>query len=93
MREKETEQKLVREVKKLGGICPKFTSPGTDGMPDRIILLPEGKMAFAELKAPGKKPRVMQLKRIKQLKDLGFKCFVIDRPEQIEEILKITGGE
>ena len=49
MKEKYIEQKLVTAIKKLGGICPKFTSPGLDGVPDRLVLLPGGKMAFIEL--------------------------------------------
>ena len=52
MREKIIVQKLVTAVKKHGGICPKFTSPGFDGMPDRLLLLPHGKFAFVEVKAP-----------------------------------------
>lgn len=55
--EKEIEEKLRLSVKEHGGIALKFTSPGFDGMPDRLILLPNGKMAFAELKSLGKKPR------------------------------------
>lgn len=51
MREKFIEQRLVREVKACGGICPKFVSPGMDGMPDRLSLLPDGRMAFVEVKA------------------------------------------
>ena len=54
MLEKYIEKKLVAEVKKMEGIAAKFVSPGLDGMPDRIVLLPHGKMAFIELKAPGK---------------------------------------
>ena len=53
MREKTIEQKLVTAVKKHGGICPKFVSPGFDGMPDRLVLLPHGRFAFVEVKAPG----------------------------------------
>ena len=63
MREKAIEQKLTLMVKKQGGICPKFVSPGFDGMPDRIVLLPGGCMAFVEVKAPGKKPRALQTSR------------------------------
>lgn len=87
MREKEIEQKLVREVKGRGGICPKFVSPGFDGMPDRIILLPHSKMAFAELKAPNQNPGALQVSRHKLLRTLGFKVYVIDSPSQIGEIL------
>ena len=86
-REKVTELKLVREVKLRGGICPKFTPPGYDGMPDRIALLPEGRMAFVEVKAYGEKPRPLQLARHRLLRSLGFKVYVLDDPEQIGGIL------
>ena len=87
MLEKYIEKKLVTEVKKMGGIAAKFVSPGLDGMPDRLVLLPYGKMAFVELKAPGKKPRLLQIRRIKQLQKLGFACYVIDDVKQIGGIL------
>ena len=92
MKEKQIEQKLVRAVMAMGGLCPKLVSPGMDGMPDRMVLLPGGRMAFAELKAPGRKPRPLQLRRMAQLSRLGFLVYVIDGPEQINEILKTIGG-
>ncbi len=88
MREKDVEQKLVKAVKKIGGVCPKFVSPGFDGMPDRIILLPSGKLAFAELKAPGEKPRPLQMARHRMLRKLGFKVYVIDGTEQIGGVIR-----
>ena len=87
MREREIEQKLVDTVKKHGGICPKFVSPGFSGMPDRIVLLPKGKFAFVELKAPNKKPRPLQVARHKLLMGLGFRVYVIDGIEQIGGII------
>lgn len=87
MYEREIERKLVAKTKTVGGIAPKFTSPGFDGMPDRIILLPNGKMAFAELKAPGKKPRPLQEARHNLLRRLGFKVYVIDGVEQIGSVI------
>ncbi len=87
MREKQIEQKLVQAVRKSGGMCLKFVSPNFDGMPDRLIILPGGKIAFAELKAPGKKPRPLQIARHNALMKLGFRVFVIDSAEQIGEIL------
>lgn len=87
MREKIVEQKLVMAVKSRGGMAPKFTSPGMSGMPDRLVLLPGGRMAFAELKAPGKKPRALQLARHRMLQQLGFNVYVIDRIEQIGSVL------
>ena len=85
--EKQIEQSLVKAVKNMGGIAPKFVSPGFDGMPDRLVLLPGGVMAFAELKAPGKKPRPLQLARHRLLRELGFKVYVIDDIAQIGGML------
>ena len=93
MREKQIEQKLVLAVKRRGGICPKFVSPGFDGMPDRIILLPGGRLGFAEVKAPGRKPRPLQETRHGLLRRLGFKVYVLDNAGQIEEILREIGGD
>ena len=87
MTEKYIEQKLVKAVKEMGGIAPKFTSPGLDGVPDRIILLPMGRIAFVELKAPGKKMRPLQVRRKRQLEGLGFVVYCIDGVEQIGGIL------
>ena len=87
MLEKQIEKKLVDAVRNAGGICPKYVSPGMDGMPDRLVLMPGGRLAFAELKAPGKKPRPLQLHRHSQLRSLGFQVFVVDAPEQIKEVL------
>jgi hypothetical protein len=87
MREKEIEKKLTLEAKKRGGLAVKFVSPGFDGMPDRIVLMPEGKMAFVEVKAPGKRPRPLQMARHKLLRALGFLVFVLDNESQIGGIL------
>ena len=86
-REKQVEQALVKETRQSGGMCPKLVSPGTDGMPDRLVLLPEGHMGFVEVKVPGKKPRPLQQKRHEQLRNLGYTVAVLDDPQQIPEIL------
>lgn len=90
--EKQIEHALTLMVKARGGIAPKFVSPSFAGMPDRLVLLPGGVFAFAELKAPGMKPRALQLARHRLLKDLGFKVYVIDGIEQIEEVLNEIAG-
>jgi hypothetical protein len=79
MLEKEIEQQYVNLIKAKGGIALKFVCPGFAGMPDRIILLPGGEMYFVEFKAPGKKPRPLQLSRHRMLRKLGFKVYVIER--------------
>lgn len=87
MREKAIERKLLMAVKSLGGIAPKFTSPGFDGMPDRIVLLPGAHMAFVEVKATGKSPRSIQLARHDLLRRLGFLVYVLDNDKQIGDLL------
>lgn len=87
MREKEIEKKLALEAKKLGGLAVKFVSPGFDGLPDRILLMPGGKIAFVEVKAPGKHPRPLQMARHKLLRGLGFSVFILDDESQIGGIL------
>ncbi len=85
--ENRIERHLAMSVKKMGGMAVKFVSPGLDGVPDRIVLLPGRKMAFVELKAPGEKPRPLQEKRKRQLEALGFPVYVIDGMEQIGGVL------
>ena len=93
MREKTIEQKLVRATKAAGGIAPKFVSPGFDGMPDRLIILPGGRIGFVEVKAPGKKPRPLQISRHDLLRRLGCRVYVLDDTGQIETILREIGGD
>ena len=93
MREKTIEQKFRKAVRDAGGVALKFTSPGFDGVPDRLALLPGGRMAFVEIKAPGEKPRPLQLARHWMLRRLGFKVYVLDAAEQIEKIISEIGGD
>ena len=87
MREKTIEALLVKKVKAKGGLALKFICPGLNGVPDRLVLLPGGKFAFIELKAPGEKMRPLQVKRKRQLESLGFLVYCIDGAEQIGVIL------
>lgn len=87
MREKVIEHKLSEAVRHAGGLALKFISPGFNGVPDRLLLLMGGKVAFVEVKAPGEKPRPLQLHRIAQLRKLGFRVYVLDDVEQIPILL------
>lgn len=88
MREKVIEHHLVMETEKAGGKALKFVSPSFAGMPDRLILLPDGKMGFVEVKAPGQKPRPLQLKRHAMLRKMGYPVFVLDAVTEIPEVLE-----
>lgn len=85
--EQKIEQKLVQMVRKAGGQCYKFTSPGTAGMPDRCVILPGGRIAFVEIKAPGQKPRPLQQRRHQQLQALGVMVHTLDNPNHIQDLI------
>ena len=74
MQEREIENRLVQRIKAMG----------TDGVPDRICLLPEGRVIFVELKAPGKHLRPLQILRKQQLEKLGFPVYCLDSAEQVD---------
>lgn len=91
--EKQIEQRLSAAVKKSSGLALKFVSPSFAGMPDRLVLLPDEKMAFVEVKVLGKKPRPLQVKRHEMLRALGFQVFVLDCASDIPGVMeKIAKG-
>lgn len=85
--EKDIEHKLVVMTKRRGGIALKFVSPSFNGMPDRLVLMKKGRCGFVEVKAPGCKPRPLQVSRHEMLRRLGFKVYVLDDVNQIGGIL------
>ena len=87
MLERDIEKYLVTKVKALGGQALKFTSPGNAGVPDRIVLLPGGRVIFVELKQPGKKPTALQRVVMAKLRGLGFRATWTDSKEGVDEIL------
>lgn len=86
MLESYLEKKFAEAIKKTGSLPLKFTSPAMAGVPDRIVLIPGGKVIFAELKKPGEKLRPLQLKRKKDFEALGFQVEVVDSIKRIEEV-------
>lgn len=88
MRESTIEKAFVDAVHAEGGMAMKFTSQTMNGVPDRLILFKIGKCAFVELKAPGKQMRPLQRKRRKELEELGFPVFCVDRMEQIQPVIE-----
>lgn len=87
MLEKTIEKGLRKAVIEKGGLCLKFVSPSVAGVPDRLVLMPYGKLGFVEVKQKGQQPRSLQLMRMKQLSKLGYPCFVLDEVEQIGGII------
>lgn len=91
-REKDIERKLKREVERNDGICFKFLS-SVSGVPDRLILLPGGRMFFVETKRRGEKPRPLQERQIKKIRDLGFEVYVLDDEKEIRDLVMEEGGD
>lgn len=87
MLERSVERKLVREAEKRGALALKGEKLGS-GYPDRILLARVGRIAFAELKAPGEEPTDIQDLRIRRLRGLGFRVEVLDHPDQVVPFLE-----
>lgn len=77
MKESEIEKKFRLMIERHGGVARKWVSPGQSGVPDRIVLLPGGRISFVELKKPGGVVSKLQLKQISRLEELGFHCAVV----------------
>lgn len=87
MRESSIEKRLCSAVKDRGGLALKLPGCSLAGVPDRLVLLPGGKVGFVETKARGGKPRPLQLKRHERLREMGFPVFVLDATKAIARCL------
>lgn len=88
MRESQIEAYLRNRVRKIGGAAFKFVSPGHAGVPDRLVCLPGGKVIFVELKAPGKKPTLLQLNCHRKLRNLGLQVWVVDSKTEVDRFIE-----
>lgn len=88
MKEYAVEKYLILVTRAHGGMCLKFISPGIAGVPDRIVILPDGKIGFAEMKAPGKKPRRLQRAVIRDLYRQGCRVATIDNLKSAEGFIR-----
>lgn len=86
--EKKLERRLVTEIKRRGGIAIKLTSQFSKGEPDRLCLIPDEPAFFVEVKSTGEKPTPIQLHRHKKIREIGFKVFIIDSTEKLENLLR-----
>ena len=87
MKESVVEAALVERARALGGIAMKFTSPGRNGVPDRIVILPGGRLVFVELKGHGGRLSPGQVREHARLRELGQVVVVVDSVEQVEGFL------
>lgn len=89
--EKVIERYLCDVIKKLGGVCLKYSNPGAIGYPDRVALMPEGRCYWFELKSRGHKPSKVQSVRFKQMESIGHHVYVVDSKPSIDSTFKKLG--
>ena len=92
MQESSIERKLVDGVKKLGGLCLKFESPGSPGVPDRIIITKDGQIIFVELKADWGRLEKIQKYRIEEMKKRHAYVRVVKGLDEVKALLEELGG-
>lgn len=88
LKESTIEAKLVRKVRELGGLCYKFVSPGNPGVPDRLIILPEGRVVFAELKTEIGRLANIQKWQLEELRKRGADVRVLKGLDQVMDFLQ-----
>ena len=88
IRERDVEQYLLKQCRAHNLLCLKFTSPGRAGVPDRIIVGPRSTV-FVEVKAPGCKPRPLQLATFAKIEAFGGLVFVIDSYRDVNELMSL----
>ena len=87
MSERDIEQRLVREVRKMGGEAFKWVSPGNDGVPDRIVMFP-GLIIFVELKADRGRLSSVQKVQIRRIQKLGQDVEVVQGMDELDQFLE-----
>lgn len=85
--EKFIERYLCSEVESRGGLALKYSNQGAMGYPDRLCVIPGGRVFWVEVKSKGRKPDILQRIRISALRDLGQHVYVADSVETIDKIL------
>lgn len=86
--EKSIERYLVEQAKQNGLPCLKYSNPNMVGYPDRLLVLPDGRVIWVELKSKGRKPTKIQQVRIAELSGMGHTVRVIDNKADIDELIK-----
>lgn len=95
VRERDIERWLVSQIKRMGGEAFKFVSPGNDGVPDRMVCIPDGKIYFIELKTEEGGPSKIQTYQIRRFQKLGCNVRIISGREEAEQFIRMLqeGGD
>jgi hypothetical protein len=88
IKERDVERYFKAQLEKRGALVFKFVSPGQAGVPDRVVLLPGGRVVFAEMKAPGEKPRPLQRAVFARMARAGHPVYIIDSREAVKKFME-----
>lgn len=93
MSESKIESAVCRHAESRGCYVRKFSSPTNAGVPDRLFITPLGKVFFIEFKAPGKKPRALQLREARLIENNCTKVYFIDSERTGRDLIDILAPE
>ncbi len=88
IKERDVERYFKAQLEKRGALVFKFVSPGQIGVPDRVVLLPGGRVVFAEMKAPRAKPRPLQRAVFSRMARAGHPVYIIDSREAVKKFVE-----
>ncbi len=88
IKERDVERYFKAQLERRGALVFKFVSPGQAGVPDRVVLLPGGRVVFAEMKAPGEKPRPLQRAVFSRMARAGHPVYIIDSREAVKKFME-----
>lgn len=93
VKERYIEGYMRKRIKEAGGWAAKWVSPGNAGVPDRIVIMPGGRVVFVELKAPGRRPTKLQWAQINRLRSFGCDVRVVDSVEAVDKLVQELTGQ
>lgn len=88
MKESQIEAKLVRMVRDRGGLCYKFVSPGNPGVPDRIVITPDGRSVYVELKTEVGRLAAIQQWRQREMQKRGLDVRVLKGSPEVKAFVE-----
>ena len=88
MKESTIEARLVKLVRERGGLCYKFVSPGNPGVPDRIVITPEGRTIYVELKTEVGRLANIQKWQLGEMKSRGVDVRVLKGLAQVKAFVE-----
>jgi hypothetical protein len=85
--EAKIEQYLSAQIKRRHGLALKWVSPSNVGVPDRLVIYPQGNIFAVEVKAPKGKVSPVQVVMHERLRKMGMRVHVVYSKEEIDDVI------